>query len=232
VKTDDLIGMIVAEVRPVRRLRSPAHRVALWLAVTLPCVAVVVLIMTPRPDLAQKLADPRFQTEQLAAFATALAAAFAAFSAVIPGRSRWILLRPVVPLAAWLASLGQDCARILLIAGPEGLRLGWDWVCIPAIAMVGTVPAFAIVVMLRRGAPVLPCTAVALGALAAAALGNFGLRLFHTQDASLVVLVWQFGTVALLSVLAGLAGRHILTWPHMKAKRWTGCDTAGHGGGR
>lgn len=220
--TDELIARIASDGRPVRRLPPPAHRLASWLVVTLPVVAAVVMFMTPRPDLAQQLSDPRFQTEQLAALTTAMAAAFAAFSSVVPGRARWPLFLPLVPLAVWLASLGQDCVRIWRVAGPEGLQLGWDWVCIPAIAMVGAAPAVAIVVMLRRGAPVLPGVAVALGALAAAALGNFGLRLFHTQDAGLMVLVWQFGTVILLSMLAGLAGRHLLTWPHVNSRRRDG----------
>lgn len=49
-----------------------------------------------------------------------------------------------------------------------------------------------------------------LGTLAAAALANFGLRLFHTADAALMVLVWQFGTVVLFTALAGLWGRRLL----------------------
>jgi hypothetical protein len=53
----------------------------------------------------------------------------------------------------------------------------------------------------------MPHAAVALAGLAAAGLGNFGLRLFHAQDASLMVLVWQFGSVAVLTGLAGSAGR-------------------------
>jgi len=51
-----------------------------------------------------------------------------------------------------------------------------------------------------------------LGGLAAAGLGNFGLRFFHQQDASVMVLVWQVGTVFLLTMLAGWAGRLILEW--------------------
>jgi len=54
--------------------------------------------------------------------------------------------------------------------------------------------------------------ATALGGLAAAGLGNFGLRLFHPQDSSLMVLVWQMGSVLLLSVLCGLGGRSLLRW--------------------
>jgi hypothetical protein len=31
-----------------------------------------------------------------------------------------------------------------------------------------------------------------------------------------MVLVWQFGTVALLTALAGCSGRRILVWPRLK----------------
>ena len=65
--------------------------------------------------------------------------------------------------------------------------------CIPAIALAGAVPAALIVFMLRRGAPIGPGLSMALGGLAAAGLGSFGLRLFHAEDASLMVLVWQLG---------------------------------------
>jgi hypothetical protein len=66
--------------------------------------------------------------------------------------------------------------------------------------------------MLRRGAPLTPSITVALGGLAAAGLGNFGLRLFHAQDASLMVLVWQVGSVAILTMAAACAGRLLLNW--------------------
>jgi hypothetical protein len=66
--------------------------------------------------------------------------------------------------------------------------------------------------MLRRGAPISPRISIALGALAASAVADFGLRLFHPQDVSIMVLVWQVGTVCFLSVIAGMGGRMILRW--------------------
>jgi len=214
MKTDDLILQLAHDAAPVRLLPSPAKRTALWLAVGLPYIALIVFMMSPRADLTERLAEPRFLVEAGMALATAMAAAFAAFSAVVPGRPRWLLLLPVLPLSVWLGSLGQGCLDILLRASP--FVLGWDWVCIPAITIAGAVPALAMLLMLRRGAPLYPCATVALGALAATALGGFGLRLFHPQDASLMVLVWQFGTVALLTALAGCSGRRILVWPRLK----------------
>jgi hypothetical protein len=214
MKTDDLISRIAEDAAPVRRLPSPVLRTALWMAIALPSVLLIIFIMSPRPDLGERFTEPNFVIEITMAFATSVTAAFAAFSAIVPGSARWPRWLVLLPLAVWLGSLGQGCIRILLNSGT--LSIGWDWICIPAISMVGAIPAFAMLWMLRRGAPLYPCMTVALGALSATALGAFGLRFFHPQDASIMVLLWQFGTVAMLTALAGCSGRRILFWPRFK----------------
>lgn len=215
--TSDLIRHLAARAAPVRRLPRPWVRVALWLAVSLPYVALIVLMMPPRGDLALRLADAKFLVEQAAAFATAILAAAAAFAMTVPGRSRAVGLLPLPPLAIWLASLGKGCLQDWLREGFAGVALAPDWACLPKIALIGSVPAIAIVAMLRRGAPLRPNATLALAGLAAAALGNVGLRLFHAQDASIMVLVWQFGSVALLSAVSGAMGGLVLRWPSMAA---------------
>jgi hypothetical protein len=67
-------------------------------------------------------------------------------------------------------------------------------------------------VILRRGAPLTPHVTSAFGGLAAAGLGNFGLRLFHSQDVSVMVLVWQVGTVFILTIMVAWAGQYLLNW--------------------
>jgi hypothetical protein len=97
--------------------------------------------------------------------------------------------------------------------GAQGLQFHVDLACFPSILLVSVVPGVLILIMIRRGAPIAPVTTTALAALAAAAFGATALRLFHAQDASLMVLVWQFGSVAMLAGLGALTGRHILRWP-------------------
>ena len=169
------------------------------------------MMMAPRDDLTLKFSDFRFLLEQVAALCTAIGAAIAAFQSIVPGYNRRFLLLPLVPLSVWLASLGQGCLQTWL-SGDAGSGFSLDFVCVPAIALVGTLPAAAMVVMLRKGAPLWPHASAALGGLAAAGLGNFGLRLFHSQDASLMVLVWQMGAVFLLTILCGWTGRLFLDW--------------------
>lgn len=216
METNDLIRRLATSAQPIRRLRPPWMRTVQWLSVATPAVAVVVLLMSPRGDLAEKFVEARFLVEQAAALATAAAAAVAAFCLVVPGSSRKLALLPVPPLAVWLGSLGQGCLDAWIRFDEAALQVYPDWICLPSIVMVGAVPAVTMFAMLRRGTPLAPQLTAALAALAAAALGNFGLRLFHDQDASLMVLIWQFGSVALLTALASRSGRHILRWPHVK----------------
>lgn len=171
-----------------------------------------VLVMSPRKDLAAVLGHPSFIIEQLAALATGVTAGFAAFASVVPGYNRRVLLWPLVPVAIWLASVGGGCAAAWIQRGAAGLTLRPDWACLPAIAVIGAVPAIIIALMLRRGAPLSPHLTAALGGLAAAGLGNFGLRFCHAEDASLMVLVWQIGSVLLLTAAATIVGRRILGW--------------------
>ncbi|SRR6266540_4263610 len=210
--TEKLIGRLAEAVEPVRPLPRPWTETAAWSAIAIPYIALVVFVVSPRSDLVAKMLDSRFVIEQVAALATGIVAAATAFATTIPGYDRKFLLLPVLPLAVWLGSLGHGCAEQWIQFGPDGLSLQPDLFCLPAIVLVGAIPAIVIAVMLRRGAPLTPHLTTALGGLAGAGLGNFGLRLFHDQDASLMVLVWQFGTVFMLSALAGWAGHYLLNW--------------------
>lgn len=213
MRTEDLIRALVEDARhPRRRLAPPVVRLGLWLVVSVPWIAVVVAVMGPRPDLAVKAGELPWLLEQGAALMTALTAAMAALCAAVPGRPRWEQAVPLAPLSLWIGLLGAGYLSASSLAGPRGLVLQFDWACLPGITMVGLVPGIAMAVMLRRGAPLAPILSVGLGGLAAAALGDFGLRLFHPQDASLMVLVWQVGTVAALTALSAAAGPRVVRW--------------------
>jgi len=212
METETLIRRLADTAEPVTRLSPPLVRLAHWLALGVPYVALVVLVMSPRPDLAAKFADPSYIVEQLAALATGIAAGFAAFASVVPGFDRRMLLLPLPPFFVWLGSLALGCVQSWVQVGPAGLSIRPDWFCFPAIVLVGMIPAISMAFMLRRGAPLTPHLTTALGGLAAAGIGNFGLRFFHPQDASIMVLVWQVGSVMLVAALAACAGRYILNW--------------------
>lgn len=215
METESLIHQLAAKATPVRPLPAPWKRTGLWLAIAFPYVALIVILMSPRPDLAMQLADSRFQVELVAALATAILAAVAAFACTVPGQSRTVCLLPMAPLAIWLASLGYGCIQDWRALGPEGLRLRIDWDCMPAAALIGIVPAIAMVAMLRRGAPLFPRVTLAMGALAVGALAQTGMQIYHVGDISIMVLVWHLGSVAVLAAVAGWFGRWVLRWPNL-----------------
>ena len=213
--TDQLIRQLASRPAPVQRLPAPWRRAAIWLAISFPYVAAVTWLHSASFDLSQVLADRQFVIEQVATLLTAVTAVLAAFCSVVPGYDRRILLLPLLPLTVWLVSIGEGCVRDWIRLGASSLELRIDWDCLPPASLIGIVPALTIVIMLRRGAPLYPRISLVLATLAVAALGNFGLRVYHVGDASIMVLVWHFGSVIVLAVLAGWIGRLVLNWKNI-----------------
>jgi len=207
METDRLIEQLSAGLTPVRPLPSPAGRLAGWLAASVPALAVVTLGFGLRPGLGGLFASPGFVLELAGALLTGLLGGYAALCAVVPDQPSWKLWLPVAPMSLWLGTLGQQCLEVALRIGPDGLRVTSDAMCLPAIALGGIVPAVAMTILLRRARGVRTTHACFCGALAAAALGAAALRLYHPQDAAIMVIVWQVGSVALLSLAAGALGR-------------------------
>jgi hypothetical protein len=211
MRTEDLIQTLSDTAKPVRRLAHPVWRAALWVAVSLAYFSIVLMIVGVREDLATKVDDPRYLIEVGAALLTSIMAAAAAFCAGCPGRPLWERFAPFPFLAVWLASLGEGCWRQWVQTGPDG-QLQFDFLCVQVIFALSLLPALLIMAMIKRGAPIAPMSTTGLATLAATALSAAVLRLFHAQDASLMLLVWQFGSVLLLAGLGFLLGRVFLRW--------------------
>ena len=205
--TADLIRRLAADGAAVQPLPRPWIRTAVWLVV---CLLYLVLldVAWPHPAVNTPI-DGRVLIEQIAALATGVAAAIAAFASVVPGCPRRLALAPLFPLTLWLVVLGQSCARESASSLPPMLS---HWACFPATVIAGLVPAMAMLVMLRRGAPIAPRLTTALAGLAVASLANVGIRLVHPFDASLIVLAWHVMAIFGLSGLATMFGNHLFTW--------------------
>jgi hypothetical protein len=210
--TDRLIHDLAANVKPVRALAWPSTRAAVWLALALPCLLLTVFLLGPADGSVSRFSDPRFVIEQIAALATGITAAIAAFATTAPGYNRAIVLAPLAPFAIWTGDLGESCIHDLGRIGTQSWAVMGHWACFPITLFVGALPAILMAVMLRRGAPVTPRLTAWLGALAVAGLSNVGVRVVHASDASVIVLVWHMGAVLGVAGMLGLAGRRLLPW--------------------
>jgi hypothetical protein len=210
--TETLIRELADRTPPVQPLARPGVRAAAWLAIAVPAALLAVVMMTGRGDWVSRLLMPRVISEEIFALATGILAAIAAFASVVPGYDRRVLFLPLVPLALWLGGLGQGSVRDWLQLTSQGFSMQSEWVCLPATILAGAVPAIAMAVMLRRGAPLTPRLSTLLGGLAAAGLGNLGVCVTHHAYGSVLVLVWHVSIVLLLTMIVGSAGRRLLNW--------------------
>lgn len=210
--TNRLIQQLADRAEPVTRLLAPWRRTTLWVAASVVYVGIVVAACLLGGGGLPGSIEPRLVLELAAILATAVTAAIAAFSSVVPGRDRRFLLLPLVPLTVWLTALGHGCLQDWQALGTAGLKVQADWDCALPALILSVLPAGAMLLMLRRGAPLLPAVSLALGALAAAAMANFGLRIFHAGDVSIQILVWHLGGAVMVSMIASSLGSRVLDW--------------------
>ena len=98
-EVDDLIRRLAGDAGPVRRLRPPLTRAALWLFAVAILSAVTVATFADAGLFLSRAADTYLLVELIATLLTGVAAIVAAFHLSLPDRSTgWVLL-PLPPLA-------------------------------------------------------------------------------------------------------------------------------------
>ena len=212
IKTPDLIASLAANATPVRRLRPPVMRAACWLLLAAVVLTLLAINQGIRPDLAQRLPEPPFATGLAASLLTGVLAAAAAFLVSLPDRSRLWLLLPVPALVLWLSNIGYQCLVQWIDIGPDGVSLGEAARCFATLVLTSLPLSLAMLVMLRYAAPLRPTAVTLTGSLAVAAITATALSLFHTIDATVMILMWNLGTAVLFVTLAGMFGRKMFRW--------------------
>lgn len=208
--TAELIHALVADAPPVRRLRPPLTRAALWLALAAIVLVLLGILVGARPDLGARAGETGFVVRVAASLLTGISAAFAAFMVALPDRSRWWPLLPAPAFGVWISVIGYGCLTDWVSLGPEGVGLGETARCFATLALVSLPLGFAMLLMLRRTGPLRPAAALATGSLAVAAIAATALSLFHDLDASVLVLILNLGPVALIAGLGGALGPRAL----------------------
>ncbi|MDR6292690.1 MULTISPECIES: DUF1109 domain-containing protein [Inquilinus] len=208
-RTDDLIAQLAAEVRPVRPLRPPLQRALFWLAIAVVVIGIVVAAVGIRPDFMEEMGETHYQLEWAGALLTGVLSAIAAFHVSLPDRPRAWALLPLPGLAFWLFSIGYGCMTDWVRLGPQGFAFGTSFFCFRSILLISLPLSVALLVMLRFAGSVRPVATIASAMLAASALSACGVSMFHGDEATLMVLVWHGGAVALLVGLGTLLNRRL-----------------------
>ena len=205
--TDRLIGRLVAEAAPVRRLRPPLVRAALWLVAVAAVGALAVALFSDLATFERRAQDPKLVLELIGTLLTGIAAVIAAFYLSLPDRSgAWALL-PLPPLALWIASSGYSCYRHWITFGPDGWALGESGQCFRFILAVSVPLGIALFLLLRKARPLAPVRVAAVGGLGVAGLAAFLLQFFHPFDVTVLDLATHLAAVGLVVAVCSVAGR-------------------------
>jgi hypothetical protein len=214
IPTEHLIEQLAGSARPVRRLRSPWLRSALWV-LGVGCVAGLLILVTGAFHLfAVRSQTPGFDTEWAATLLTGLCAVLAAFELSLPDRSRhWIWL-PLPGLLVWMTASGLGCYRSWLVVGADqSLTLGESAHCFIFILAVSVPLAIALLVPLRRSRPLSPMPVLWCGGLAVAALSAAILQFFHPFNITVMDLASHLAAITLVIVLMSTAGQRAVRRP-------------------
>ena len=211
-RTRELIDTLVECATPVRPLRPPVVRAALWLAFAGLVLALIAVGHGVRTDLLARLDEPEFAASIGAAFATGIFATIAAFMISLPDRSRWWLLLPLPTLAMWITTIGYGCFADWVSPGPDGIRFGEEVRCFALLILTSVPLAIGLAAMLRYAALWRGGAVAMMGGLAVAAITATAQSLFHNHEATVLILVWNLGTTALITGLGTLFGRGMFRW--------------------
>lgn len=205
--TEQVIERLVADAQPVRRLRPPTLRAALWLLAVTAVAAAAILMFSDLGVVADRLRDPKLEVEMVATLLTGIAAVLAAFHLSLPDRSpAWALL-PLPFLAVWIASSGYSCYRHWISFGPGGWELGESAHCLRFMLAISLPLGVSLLLLLRRAAPLTPVRVAAVAGLGIGGIAAFLLQFFHPFDVTFMDLAVHLGAVAVVVAVASLAER-------------------------
>lgn len=207
ITTPQMIELLATNAKPVKPLRPPLMRVALWLVLAAFVFGLLAVAHGTRTDLAQQFARPVFAVGLVASLVTGVLSAVAAFFLSLPDRSRAWSLLPVPALLVWISTVSYGCLTRWVDIDADGMQAGETARCFATLLVTSLPLSLGLFIMLRHAAW-LRATAVTLtGGLAVGAMAATALSLFHNLDATMMVLIWNFGVAALIVGASYLFGR-------------------------
>lgn len=209
MRTEDLIADLARRAGPVRPLASPARRLAGWSVVAAASAFAGFAAFGPRDHVTELVGRAPFAAMTLVSLGTAALAALAALVLSVPGAKRGGALKgaALTLLTVWGALL----VAAVLRAG-TGFPGEPHWpICAIRVVAIGLVPAWTLLVMLRRAAPLQPASAGAFAAVAAMAVSAAAIQYICPIDAPAHVLRGHFAPVIILAIASALIARRALT---------------------
>jgi hypothetical protein len=212
--TNELVGTLAKDLKPVKPLASPAAR-ALRLSLIAPVLALslVPTLGGPRADWLEILQNPRALAPDLIILAAGVLAACAAAALAVPDVKirRGVRILLVLATALWIGVCAGAAATLSL----ADVEVEWGTLkasasCVRGLVLMTAFPLLIGFVMTLKGAPVWRGWSGYAVTLSMASFGAFAMRFLCPSDAPSHLLLWHFMPVVVVALLGTLLGKAIL----------------------
>ena len=210
---DRLIRDLAVDLTPVRRLRAPAERALIWLAVVA-ALALPLVWLADLPALRDRLnAAPDMWLAVAGSTLTAVLAAIAAFQLSLPDAPRGWALLPLPAALLWVGASGFGCLRAWIVPETHVAVLSEARDCLIFILALSVPLSVLLFAMLRRACSLQPGLTAVVAGLASAAAAATLLNFFHPFDAALTDLAVHVVAVGLVIAANRALGGRLLASP-------------------
>jgi hypothetical protein len=209
--TEGLIAELTNGLQPVKRLRSPYLRAALWLGAVAILGTLFVAGFADMPTFIRRASNPRLELELAGTLATGVLAVLAAFMLSLPDRPLGWALLPLPSFLLWVGSSSYSCWRHWIVRGRDGLGVGEGGDCFVWIVAFGIPLGISLFILLRRAKPLTIAPVAAMGGLGAASIAAFLLQFFHPFDVTFIDLAMHIAAIVTVVIVARAAGRPALS---------------------
>jgi hypothetical protein len=204
---ENLIVTLASNGTPVTPLPAPGVRMMRWVVFALAVVGVGIAWRGLRVNWAMAFADPTFVLTTVLIGAVALGSAWATFALSVPGRLqsgvvKWL---PIAGLVAWGAAVlrqAADAGGVASALALEPMVTGCMW----KTYGLAVGPAFVILLLARRAAPLDWRWTGGLAALSALAFGVIGTELICPISRHAHLFNWHYLPVAAMTAVAFALG--------------------------
>lgn len=195
---DGLIAALGSELQPVKPLRPPLWRAALWIGALVLAGSVMAAFADLRGIALRLSGAPDMWLAVLGSTLTAIFGAVAVFQLSLPDRTaRWALL-PLPSLVLWIGASGLGCMRTWVVPEMHAASMGETGTCFTFIVAVSIPLSVLTAIMVRRAYPLRPGLTATVAGLTVAAGAATLLNFFHPYDASAEDLAMHLAAVALV----------------------------------
>lgn len=206
---DGMIDGLCEGLKPCCRVNM-TRRAFLWILLLITYTGAVAMTIGFRENIIQSVNRQDYVFELLLAFATGITSALATFWLSTPNCDQYKKFY-AVPLTLLCVQLLWMFDR-LFFEGIGNIRENWLSYCWINTAIHTTLPALAIILLIKKSATVHPCLMASMGVIAVGEFGWIGMRLICPHDNVGEAYFVNFLPYIILGMFMGAVAKRLFRW--------------------